>query len=469
MNKLKVSTVKFDKEYNSKSAPVKIDYITSDYVECAPTNTDDYIKDNEYTTIDDEIDSVTPSNHPEFKPSYGDIPSDPTQEGPKGIFYDFNIGLRVKVPADGPSYRVVFTDAVSGLQLFESVVPPGMTATCSKKFYIKYVLHVYTTDTNELVFSHTFNPTDKLVLIQCCGGGLGDSLAWFSYVDRFREKNKCRLICAVNPGLKEILYKQYPNIRFITREETRNYKPYATYYLGLFFFGDNDKQPIDFRYTGLHKTAAHILNVDDAEEAPKFDLSAPRQIKEPYVCIATQSTTKCKYWNNPYGWYEVIRFLKGVGYRVLAIDRKNIDGNGIHMNQMPIGAEDFTGDLPLQERINLIKDADLFIGLSSGLTWLAWGCKVPIVLISGFTEPFNEFYTPYRVTNYFVCHGCWNDLRENFDHHDYMYCPRKKGTDGEFECTRLITGLHVINTIKQIPSFKLHMENKVNGTDKGNI
>lgn len=459
MQDIKVSTVK-----PQNASPLVLDNKITIHEE----EEDTFIQSDEFiesTAVVTDNSSATPKNHPEFKSAYGNIPAIPTQKGPNGITFDFNIGLRVRVPEGDTSYRVVFRDAESGLQLYESVVPPGMVATSLKKFLINYNLQVFTTDTNELVFEHFFNPEGKLVLIQCCGGGLGDSLAWFSYVDRFREKYKCRVVCAVNPGLKEILYKQYPEIRFIGRDDTGHYKPYATFYLGLFFFGDTDKQPLDFRHTGLHKTAAYILNVDDAEIPPKFDLSAPRVIKEPYVCIATQSTTQCKYWNNPYGWFEVIRFLKHNGYRVIDIDRKAIDGNGTRYNQIPLGAEDFTGNLPLQDRINLIKDADFFIGLSSGLTWLAWGCKVPVVLISGFTEPFNEFYTPYRIINYFSCHGCWNDLRENFDHNDYLYCPRKKGTDGEFECTRLITGMQVINTIKKIPAFKAHVEklNEVRG------
>ena len=150
----------------------------------------------------------------------------------------------------------------------------------------------------------------------------------------------------------------------------------------------------------------------------------------------------------------VVDYLKKNNYRVLCIDKAKVHGTGLHWNFIPYGAEDFTGDIPLQERINLIKDADFFIGLSSGLAWLAWGCKVPVVMISGFTHPTNEFATPYRVINYHACHSCWNDMREDFDHYDFLWCPRHKGTDRHFECTKLISAEQVINTIKKIPSFK---------------
>jgi hypothetical protein len=73
-------------------------------------------------------------------------------------------------------------------------------------------------------------------------------------------------------------------------------------------------------------------------------------------------------------------------------------------------------------------------------------------MISGFTHPNNEFDTPYRIINWHTCNSCWNDVRHRFDHKDYLYCPRHKGTDRQLECTRLITGTQVINTLKRVPA-----------------
>lgn len=41
--------------------------------------------------------------------------------------------------------------------------------------------------------------------------------------------------------------------------------------------------------------------------------------------------------------------------------------------------------------MNLLHHASFFIGLSSGLSWLAWATHIPVVLISGFTLPVSEF------------------------------------------------------------------------------
>ena len=136
-----------------------------------------------------------------------------------------------------------------------------------------------------------------------------------------------------------------------------------------------------------------------------------RPIAEPYVCIAVQSTTQSKYWNNPHGWREIVRFLKASGYRVICIDQKPVHGTGLVWNHIPHGAEDETGDRPLAERARWLRHAEFFVGLRSGLSWLAWAAGTPVVLISGFTHPTNEFATPYRVINWHACNGCWNDVR----------------------------------------------------------
>ena len=244
----------------------------------------------------------------------------------------------------------------------------------------------------------------------------------------------------------EIVREQYPKIKFITKEEAEKINSYANYNIGLWELGNTTHQPLDHRYIGLHKIAAQILGVGTEEIPPRFNLSAPRIIPEKYVCIAVQSTSLAKMWNNPIGWRAVVDFLKQKGYRVLCIDQAPFTGKAGTYTYLPPNAEDFTGNKPLQERIDLIKDADFFIGLSSGLSWLAWGCKVPVVLISGFTAPWNEFHTPYRIINYNVCNSCWNDFKD-FDLSNYWHCPRQENTERKFECSAMISPDHVIDVI----------------------
>jgi autotransporter strand-loop-strand O-heptosyltransferase len=289
-----------------------------------------------------------------------------------------------------------------------------------KKYFVRFCLEIYKEE--EKIFTHLLDLKDKDVLLQFPVGAIGDTVAWFSFVPEFQRRHGCKLTVSMAPRLANLFKAQYPGIRFITKEEAEKECPYGTYNLGLYFQGNTDHQPCDFRQVGLHHTVAHILGLYGVpEQPPKVDLSAPRQIPEQYVCLAAQASSLCKCWNHPQGWREVVAFLKGQGYRVLCIDRFQEYGQDFVWNRIPYGAENFTGDIPLQERINLIKDADLFIGLTSGLSWIAWCCSVPIIMIAGFTDPVNEFKC-HRVENFKVCHGCWNATRCEFDHKDFLWC-----------------------------------------------
>ncbi|WP_407117522.1 autotransporter strand-loop-strand O-heptosyltransferase [Bradyrhizobium sp. LMG 9283] len=377
----------------------------------------------------------------------------PTQQGPKGILYDFNDGCRVLLPEAEHLWRVRLSDLDTGNILFETDLKAGRINS-TKRYFVRARIEVWAG--GQEVLSHDYSAQNRDVMVQFPVGTLGDSLGWFPYAVKFKEKHACKLTCAIGEKLIPLLAPAYPDITFIPHEEVDPNRYYATYSMGL-FFDDKDGvlQPCDFRHVGLHRTAGYILGVDPTEVPPRLKLAdAGRPIADRYVCIASQSTTQCKYWNNPHGWREVVAFLKEVGYRVICIDQKPTHGHGLLWNHIPYGAEDQTGDRPLAERARWLAHADFFIGLSSGLSWLAWAAGVPVVLISGFTHPTNEFDTPYRVINYHACNSCWNDVRVRFDHKDFLWCPRHKDTSRQFECTRLITADQVKATIARIPAFR---------------
>lgn len=387
-----------------------------------------------------------------------DYPDIPIMDGPDGIKFDFLNGLRIQLPKTGGNRHVTFCDADTGTVLFDQMCVPGSQVRSSKSYYIKFQIKISDAETGSLIWEHTLDLENKPVMILMPVATIGDTMAWFPYVELFRQKHGCNITCVMKEKFSVLFEKQYQLIRFVTPEKLPEVQPpYACYMLGLWWKGNTTNQPFDHRLTSLHKQAAYILGLDAKHEyKPRFDLSASRKIKESYVCVAVQATTMCKNWLNPFGWEQVINFLKGNGYRVLCIDRDEIQGIAGVYNRMPQGVENFTGDLPLQERIDLLKDADFFIGLPSGLSWLAWGCDIPVVMISGFSLPYTEFYTPYRVINFNSCVGCWNDVRHDFDHHDWLWCPRHKGTERQYECSVLISAQQVIETITRIPAFQEH-------------
>jgi autotransporter strand-loop-strand O-heptosyltransferase len=388
--------------------------------------------------------------------SFVEPPAQYTQEGPLGIRFDFNHGCRVSVPSG--AWQIEMRDADADRMLFRTSsmnVQYGDcgTATSAKKYFVPFEIVVRRG--GEEVFRHRMDVKDRKVLIQFPVGTLGDLMGWFPYADKFEKTYGCKLTVSMGAPIIGLVKARYPNIEFLTPEEVKVEDYYATYNIGLFFKDEKlELQPCDFRYVGLHRTAGFILGVDPTEQRPLLDIpNDTRPIEDPYIVIATQSTTQSKYWNYAGGWREIIQFLKDAGYRVICIDQKAAHGAGLVWNQIPHGCEDQTGDRPLAERARWIRHADFFIGLSSGLSWLAWATGTPVVMISGFTHPMNEFDTPYRVINYHTCNSCWNDPKVMFDHQDFLWCPRKAGQPDQFECTSKITPEQVKKVIRTIPAF----------------
>lgn len=403
--------------------------------------------------------SATPAKSP-YPPSA----ANPTQVGPEGIRFDFNQGCRIILPHRTASlWRVRIRDLDTGNILFESE-NKGAFVNSAKRWFVRFGIEVWSLDESmaepRLLLAHDYDARDCNILIQFPVGTLGDTLAWFPYAVRFAERHPgCRVTCALSGLIIPLLQDAYPDLRLVTHEELIEQRlaetAYATYSLGLFFDDPAcDWQPTDFRHVGLHRTAGYILGVNPEEQRPLLALpDETRPIAEPYVCIAVQSSSQCKYWNNPNGWRETVAFLKASGYRVVCIDQKPTHGQGLVWTHIPHGAEDATGNRPLVERARWLRHAAAFVGLSSGLAWLAWAAGCPVVMISGFTHPSNEFATPYRIINYHACNSCWNDIRHRFDHRNFLWCPRHANTLRQFECTRLITAEYVRSVLRRLPGF----------------
>lgn len=378
---------------------------------------------------------------------------EPTQATDIHVRYDFTFGARIQVDKDAPGpVRVTLFDMDTGNVLHDSRVKPGYGVGCSKKYYIRYRVEFRDPETGRLLHSHDMSLEGRDVLVQMpYKGALGDSIAWFSALVEFQKRTQAGVHVLMPPFVQAIFQDQYPELVFETPESARNGRYYAAYYLGLYFHGDLDWQPHDFRLLSLPGTAGSILGMDDFEPVPPKTRARTSPVKGRYAVVATQASNHAKHWCNPQGWRLVISNLLSRGYRVLCIDRDHEMGVDDTWHHIPWGVEDWTGNRPLQERIDLISGADFFVGLSSGLSWLAWCCNVPLVLISGICMPFGEFQTPYRVQNRNVCHGCWNDTRREFSHTDFMWCPVHKGTPRAYECTKAISARMVLSAIDRIP------------------
>ena len=314
-------------------------------------------------------------------------PAMPVIEAPAGIRFDFNEGARVFVPARTTGvWRVRLSDTGTGNTLYDETIARGMVAS-AKKWFFRCRIEVFDGETR--LVDHTYDARGRDVLVRFHIGTLGDLIAWFPYAAAFAEQHGCRLTCCMSALIIPLFRDSYPQIRFVTPPEADDRPYYATYKM-MMFFGDRDRlwNTCEGRTLSLQENAAYLLGIPPGERRPMLSLpDESRPIPEPYVCIATQATGQAKYWNNPDGWDQTVAFLKGLGLRVICIDQKPVTSVGNIRNTMPRGAEDETGDRPLVERARWLRHATLFVGLSSGLSWLAWAAGAPVVMISGFTHP----------------------------------------------------------------------------------
>lgn len=347
------------------------------------------------------------------------------------LYMDFALGFRLKCTSDN-CYVVKLYDDYTDILHHTFITRCKQTYYSELKFFIRWRVQVYKND--QLLYTHTLNLKDKLVIFQFPGTALGDLLANISAVDLFQKKHQCKMIVYIcKQQLIDILKDQYPNLHFTNKDCELNQECYAHYLYSIGNISQSTVSPFDFRIVGLQATNAHLLNIEEIKiEKAKLNLTAQRKIKDKYVVINTSASAEHKTWLKQ-NWMEVVKYLKSLGYIVYQIGLQE---------QLIQGCQNLIGDIHLQQRINLIKDADMFIGLSSGLSWVADSCNIPVVMICNITFPRHQFYTKYRVHAIHGCKGCIHVLtREvNKDCRNTVY----------YQCKHNITVKQVCNTIDDV-------------------
>lgn len=292
---------------------------------------------------------------------------------------------------------------------------------------------------------YEFGLEGKRVYISLDSSSLGDTLAWFPYVEEFRKKHRCIVVCSTFAN--EILQDNYPEIEFVRPGIVVN-NILAMYNIGWYYNENGSvdlyRNPVDFKQEPLQKTASNILGLDYQEIKPVLRLPQ-RNIKK-QVSIAIHSTTQAKYWNNKNGWQKVVNCIKSLGYEVILLSK---EGDGYMGNFHPEGVTKLP-EGKIDDVIKVLRESKFFIGIGSGLSWLSWACGVPTVIISGFSEAYTEpqgdvirIEAPSG-----ACKGCFN--RFQLDAGDWNWCPEHKNTDRQFECTKLLEGEDVIDRIKHL-------------------
>ena len=271
------------------------------------------------------------------------------------------------------------------------------------------------------------------VLINLGSGALGDTVAWMPQIEEYRKITGYNVTVVTTLG--SLFKKSYHELNFDWNGVPKTTNLYFNIGYGL----DDRHKDIP-----LQQVACMTFNIPYKEIKPKIDI--PKKFKKrnkKYVCIATQSTAQAKYWNNDQAWQVVVDYLISRGYDVIDIDKYKFWCG----NKIPDNVVDKTGDKPLKDRVKLLAGADMFIGLGSGLSWLAWGVGTPVIMISGFSAPSTEFDC-YRIdAPKDKCRHCFNKFK--FDNADWNWCPSNDKKE-QFECTKYIEPQDVLKAVDKI-------------------
>lgn len=368
---------------------------------------------------------------------YGDLKKSKDVRFRHPYTFDFYFDYGPKADCLGPSNTkpctIKFKDLDINRYAYTGETSSGLYTQLYRKWYTNWRLEAF--DGDDLIFQKDLDDllSGGKVCISIDSSSLGDTLAWMPVVEKFRIKYDCDLYATT--FWNGLLANFYPDIRFYSpgyREPQTN----ATIGVGWYDEDNRDNHKRDPRTISLQQVAGDILGIDVKgdvlnDNVPLTIRNSKPTIEGKYVCIAMDSTANAKHWHYEGGWQKVVDYLNSIGYKVVVVQKQATGLSGII---------DKTGDIDILQRAIDVYHSDFFIGIGSGLSWLAWSLHKPVIMISGFSDPFCEFSTKnYRIINKDVCHGCFNDPSIKFDKGDWNWCPRLKGTERMFECTKTIT------------------------------
>lgn len=353
------------------------------------------------------------------------------------IEYNFHHvnGLYFEITSDGghnDTYDVKFIDRKDNSIVYESEMKVKTWVKLNRKYLSDIVINIYLKGNVIKEWSILELIKGKKIFISFDSKSLGDTLAWMPCCEYFRKQYECELV--VSTFMNDLFEAKYPDIKFVGRGVVVQ-NIVAMFELGWFY--NKDKEPENPATIPLQQAAKNILFIkEDAELLPIVNyVEAERPIIDKYVCIATQSTAQLKLW---YYWQDLIDMLKERGYKVFEISKQPTEFNGIE----PIE------DKSLQSVMNYLNHCEFYIGLSSGLSWLAWAMRKKVYMIANFTNEEHEFKTNcVKLTKKSVCNSCWNDPKFKFDKGNWLYCPENEDTPLAFECHKTISAREVFESL----------------------
>lgn len=275
-------------------------------------------------------------------------------------------------------YRVLFYDLDREVLHKEVLTSPGEKISAQRQWYTNWRT-VVTDAEGKFIYGEDFNCEGKVVFIKSDSSALGDTLAWLAYFEEFRKQRKCTVICST--FFNKLFQKQYPNLLF-AEPNTNIENVYVQYYVGANVKENNPTyspgRSID---RPLQKVACDILGLEYKELRP--DLGVPEDVvKQKKVTLSQYASSEAKGWHAEGGWQKIVDLFNSYGFEVCVISKEPTTLQNV---------TDRTGAISLEDRVKDIATAQYHVGVSSGLSWLAWAAKTHTFLISDHTPPYHEF------------------------------------------------------------------------------
>lgn len=308
-----------------------------------------------------------------------------------GLKFNISYVSRLPLIGDSPSvsissnkptdeiFDIFFVDADTDAIVTTKKCKVNQTVTGDRQWYTNWIIYIFDSK-NNLIYSDRLNLKGKTVFIKIDAYALGDNIAWIPYVEEFRKKHSCNVICSTFHNY--LFERDYPQILFAV-PNTQISNVYAQYYIGASTEPNLKYCPLISTNAPLQSIASKSLGLDSVEIIPRILSPNFEWISETrYVCISEHASSENKEWKAVDGWQDVVDFLRAHHILTVVISKEPTKLKNVI---------DRTGDINLFSRILDIKYSNFFMGVSSGLSWVAWALGKPVVLISDCTPSFHEF------------------------------------------------------------------------------
>ena len=320
--------------------------------------------------------------------------------------------VTIKLEEFAGEFKVYFIDLDKDELVTVKKCKANETITGERQWYTNWGIQIFNFK-NEPIFFEKIDLKENRIFIKIDAYALGDNIAWMPYIEEFRKKHNCLVICST--FFNKLFEKVYPQILFAA-PNTQILNVDAQYYIGATDELNLKYAPCISKNVPLQEVAAKSLGLEFKEIIPKIyqNTIPPLSKKEKesyhslnevwgdntrfggkYVCISEFASSSNKQWKEVGGWQMVVDFLNVMDYKVVVISKEPTSLQNII---------DKTGNIDLKERIEYLEFAHFFIGVSSGLSWLSWAVGTHVVMVSDVTPKFHEFQSN-------ITRICANDLK----------------------------------------------------------